>query len=171
MKYSQSMPSLPTLDASSDLPSTCSNNEFVLGCLKIGTQEESVQQEFHSAELVQEPGRSVGFSTVEVRSHAMILGDNPSVSSGPPVTLDWTHQDVMECDLSQYEKSKPLRRSKSEICIPSYLRESWLRDQGYARSELTEVSKEIDMIKKGRDAVIRQMMRPSLFSIICRGRV
>jgi hypothetical protein len=94
----------------------------------------------------------------------MIMGDNPSVSSGPPVTIDWEHQDVKECDLSYYEEGKPEKRSKAQMLLPAEVREAWMRDQGYARSEMLEVGKEINRIKKGRSAAISQQKREPLFS-------
>jgi hypothetical protein len=95
----------------------------------------------------------------------MIMGDNPSVSSGPPVTIDWEHQDVEECDLSGYEESKPEKRSKSQMLLPAEVREAWMRDQGYARSEMAKVGKEIDRIKRGRSAAISQQKWQPLFSL------
>ena len=32
---------------------------------------------------------SVSFGDVEIREYNVILGDNPAVSAGPPVTIDW----------------------------------------------------------------------------------
>jgi hypothetical protein len=169
MKYSKSMPSLSALvaeNSADDALSTCSNEgPSVLGCLKVHTHDDSLQKSYQSDEL---ESKRVGFSTVEVRSHAMILGDNPSVSSGPPVTIDWKHQGVTECDLTQYEESKPMRRSKSEIALPAHLREAWLREQGYGSSELARASKEVKKVKKGRSAAIRELTQPS--SIFSRRR-
>jgi hypothetical protein len=93
----------------------------------------------------------------------MIMGDSPAVSSDPPDTIDWEHQDVKEYDLSDYEEVKQ-KRSKAQILLPAEVREAWLRDQGYARSEMVEVGKEINRIKKGRSAAISQQKRQPLFS-------
>jgi hypothetical protein len=35
--------------------------------------------------------KQVWFDTVEVRYHKIILGDNPSVSEGVPITIHWEH--------------------------------------------------------------------------------
>ena len=35
----------------------------------------------------------VKFTDVTVRSYELCMGDNPSVSSGPPIGLDWVYDD------------------------------------------------------------------------------
>jgi hypothetical protein len=87
------------------------------------------------------------------------MGDNPSVSSGPPVTIGWEHQDVEEIDLSDYEELKPEKRTKQDILLPANVRVSWLLDQGYARSEIALVGKEVNRIKKCRNEVISKYHR------------
>merc|ERR1719506_2664911 len=42
-------------------------------------------------ELPKRSVASVRFSTVEIREYGLCLGDNPSVSRGPPICLDWTY--------------------------------------------------------------------------------
>jgi hypothetical protein len=142
----------------------CSTGDLVFGCLKVRTLDDSLSNSFYSDNPER---RSVNFSTIEVRSHPMIMGDNPSVSSGPPVTIDWEHQDVELFDVSAYEESKPKKRTKQEILIPAHLRESSLRDQGYARCEIAQVGKEINRIKKCRNTVVSQhLFRKALFAKI-----
>jgi hypothetical protein len=149
----RSTSTLSTATTESDFRSVCSADDLVFGCLKVRTLDDSLSKSFCSDDSER---RSVKFSTIEVRSHPMIMGDNPSVSSGPPVTIDWEHQDVEQFDVSDYEKSKPIKRSKREIIIPAHLRESSLRDQGYARSEIAQVGKEVNRIKKCRNASMSQ---------------
>jgi hypothetical protein len=120
------------------------------GCLKVRTHDDSINRIYCSDGPEQ---RSVDFSTIEVRTYPIILGDNPSVSSGPPFTIDWDHQDAEEIDLSDYEILKPEKRTREQILLPASVRESWLRAQGYARSELVEVGKEVNRIKKCRNAI------------------
>jgi hypothetical protein len=169
IKNSKSALSLSTLTDFSDVASShyiseCSAEPVVLGCLKVCTHDESLRRSYHSHSDAQE-SRSVNFSTIEVRSYPMIMGDAPSVSLGPPLTIDWEHQDVEEYDVSDYEKAKPKKRSKAEMLVPAEVREAWLRDQGYAWSEMEEVRKEINCIKKRRSATISQQRWQPLFSL------
>lgn len=125
-------------------------DNFPFGCLKVRTHDDSISRNYYSDG---QERRSVAFSTIEVRTYPIILGDNPSVSSGPPFTIDWDHQDSEEIDLSDYEILKPEKRTREQILLPARVRESWLRAQGYARSEIVEVGKEVNRIKKCRNAV------------------
>jgi hypothetical protein len=80
----------------------------------------------------------------------VVLGDNPSVSVGPPLAMGWKAVQSESLDLEDYETSRPPRRQKRDLIIPKTMRVSWLRDAGYARTELTEVEDEIKLIKKYR---------------------
>ena len=59
--------------------------------------------------------KTVRFSNLEIRTYPLTLGDNPSVSSGPPLTLDWNHEtthtfsiDAYESQLAPPEDRRPL---------------------------------------------------------------
>jgi len=93
----------------------------------------------------------VRFSTVEIREYARTLGDNPSVTSGPPLTLEWTHQSTSTIDFESYESTKPLSRAKGQMLVPQFVREEWLRDAGYSRGEMTEATR-----KAGKSRVRRR---------------
>jgi len=54
--------------------------------------------------------RNVDFGCVDVRTYARIMSDNPSVSSGPPVGLDWSFQARDTVDLESYEIDRRLER-------------------------------------------------------------
>ena len=51
--------------------------------------------------------RSVGFSTVEIHEHPMILGDHPLTKEGPSLEIDWNSQDRRVVDVDEYENTKP----------------------------------------------------------------
>uniref|UniRef100_A0A7S4MMC9 Uncharacterized protein n=1 Tax=Odontella aurita TaxID=265563 RepID=A0A7S4MMC9_9STRA len=83
----------------------------------------------------------VRFCSVEIREYARALGDNPSVSSGPPITLRWEHSSVSTMDLENYESTRSSRRVKSQMAIPHMTRDDWLREAGYSRSEIADASR------------------------------
>ena len=62
-----------------------------------------------------EKPKSVRFDQIQVLELPIILGDNPSISNGVPVTLDWTHQSEIHLDVERFEEHRPSRRSLEEM--------------------------------------------------------
>lgn len=82
-------------------------------------QEEEQQLSFGLKPILkQEPNqgvgrqRSVSFDSVEIRYHAMELGDHPAVSIGAPVTLAWEAQSEATFDFESYEQERATTRRK-----------------------------------------------------------
>jgi hypothetical protein len=92
----------------------------------------------------------VTFKTVEFHIHALILGDNPAVSVGPPLSIGWEAVASVILDLDAYETSRPPRQDSSDLVVPRAMRVDWLREEGCARSEMARVENEIKVIKKHR---------------------
>ena len=105
-----------------------------------------------STALVFSPKKSVTFDKVQVREYEMILGDNPSVSSGPPLAIAWNSHSTLECTVNDYEQAHPTRRNKASMLVPRMVREEWLRNAGYARSDFVEMERILTKIKKSRSA-------------------
>ena len=66
----------------------------------------------------------MSFGSIEVRSYEIILGDNPGVSDGPPLTIDWDHfESVPACPVDMYEEKKnmtPTRDLNDMRMSPGY---------------------------------------------------
>jgi hypothetical protein len=108
------------------------------------------------AELPPRPIR-VTFTTVEFHACALILGDNPAVSVGPPlgawgVALSEMGEAVpaVILTLDAYETKRPRRRKWRQLIVPKTTREDWLREQGVACGEMAKVEDEIKVIKMHR---------------------
>jgi hypothetical protein len=55
----------------------------------------------------------VHFVNVHLREYGMVLGDNPAVSHGAPVQLDWEPQEEHDpVHIDNYEKARSLWRAK-----------------------------------------------------------
>lgn len=68
--------------------------------------------------------RGVSFSTVEFKSHEMILGHNPATRFGPSIEIDWEDVGIASLELEEYEAMRPPRRSTQELIIPGRIRQS-----------------------------------------------
>ena len=91
----------------------------------------------------------ISFGTVSVYTHDMTLGDNPSVTTGPPLMLDWVHLKSECFHIDHFEQLNQGRRKKARR-IPRNDREAWLQKKGYSRECLDRVLKEIEYIKTTR---------------------
>jgi hypothetical protein len=123
-------------------------------CMKIPTQALSLKQAY-GGDMDKTfpnhvPKHTVAWSTIEINSHEIMLGDHPSVSSGPPITIEWDAFRSVKLTVAQYEECNPVHRSRGALLIPKAVREDWLRNQGYSRRELEMAIRSIHENKKGR---------------------
>lgn len=117
------------------------------GIIKHASQATSVQQPYTSTK---DSLKRVHWSTVKIYSHSVLLGDNPSVSSGPPLTISWEPFDSKVLLIDDYDSHKQLNRTKREMLLPRSVREDWLRDQGYSRGQLKEAIADILQTQESR---------------------
>ena len=120
------------------------------------TPEEEPQKEPIEKEKVK---KLVEFSHIVVRSYPIILGDNPSVSRGAPVSIGWKHFQVVKVDVDTFEKKKPLPRSKSQMKIPYDVRYDMLERSGECEDAVRETVDLMKVIKKQREATNRLLWR------------
>lgn len=93
--------------------------------------------------------RIVKFSVVRVHEHKVVLGDNPAVREGVPVTLDWEVEASETCDVEFFENH--LRRD----CLPTQLspdeREAIAREHGASSAAVLQAFREIQKIQLSRE--------------------
>jgi hypothetical protein len=103
------------------------------------------------------PTHGVRFSTITIREYPMSMGDNPSVSSGIPVTIDWKHERETVCDVSEYEEGRHQRRAKFELLLPESLRLNIVRERGFSRGEIQEQRKEVNVCRGRRRRTVETL--------------
>jgi hypothetical protein len=79
----------------------------------IGTQAATEAQ-------VRRRAAGVVFHEVLIRNYSQTIGDNPSVSYGPPISLDWDYEEVEPISLEEYEKSRGPRRNTRQMMLNYY---------------------------------------------------
>lgn len=97
--------------------------------------------------------RNISFSSVEIRDYDRAVGDNPCVTSGVPLSLDWNYSEAAEHDLEEYENFKESiggSRPRSGMQMPSHMRARVLQEFGATAVEIRKASKEASLVKKGR---------------------
>lgn len=83
-------------------------------------QEGSSSQEFKSDD------RGVCFGDCVIYEFKNLLGDNPGVSEGAPLTIGWKHESKNVVGVDYYEflrQSRP-RRKRKDLVIPSAARDT-----------------------------------------------
>jgi len=113
---------------------------------------------FSSDKKIRKSSRVVRFSTVEVREYAMILGDNPAVSLGPSITLDWTPFSRAVFDVERYIVMNPEPRRKiGEMVMPLVRRKLLIKKSGYSRREMLASTKQTNIVRAQRLATVRKL--------------
>lgn len=91
----------------------------------------------------EKPCRSVQFSTVQVHLHEMILGDNPSVLMGPPLTICWLGSSHQKFPVDEFEKNRGPPKRRNQMIWNRQKREDLLFDSGYSRREIESASQAV----------------------------
>jgi len=103
--------------------------------------------------------RKIDFSTVEVRQYERILGDNPSCSSGAPVSIGWKFfQERTLClSVDEYEYSHGHFRDECDMVLDRQERETLLYELGYSEKDLAKVVRENVKMKKNRRQTVNNL--------------
>jgi len=114
---------------------------------------------------------SVRFSTVDVRDYSLCLGDNPSVSRGAPISLDWDYVKENSYELNSYECERfhGRRIDKDQFKRPSLQRIQLLKNLGYSRGEINEQTKKMQLVRQQRISTIRRTERTDRIKAFVRG--
>lgn len=95
--------------------------------------------------------RQVQFLAVEIREYSQTLGDNPSVSYGPPISLDWEYDSADPVPLDDFEAGRGKRRNLRQMMLNYYHRTNVLQHiLGFSEKELNAAQKAAEKIKGQR---------------------
>lgn len=129
--------------------------------------EESLSHPSEGELSISSSRSSVAFSTIEFHEHAMVLGDNPSTSTGPSIEIDWTVQSHAVVGIEEYESMRLPRRKKDQLIMPGSMRTSLLLDNGYTLREIRETSSRRSSASSGGKSKVTKAfskLLPSRFS-------
>ena len=116
--------------------------------------------------------KSVKFHEVQVREYAVSIGDNPSCSDGPPISLDWSYNENHNSfSLDTFESHREgNRRSKIEMRVPADVRHSTLKQWDVSMDEIVRAEKDVNIIRKQRNNTLnkieRQEKRKEFFDVL-----
>lgn len=91
---------------------------------------------------------SVAFTTIEIRNYGQTIGDNPSVSYGPPIQLDWDYESVPLIPIDDYEGRRGPRRQLKHMSLSYYQRMHLLQNAfGHTEEDLKQAKKQANKDK------------------------
>jgi len=90
-----------------------------------GEEKKQCRTEENDSAMKRGRRKGVFFAFVQIREHHRILGDHPSVSSGPPISMSWEVESDEIFSVDMYESYRNhYRRSKHEFLVPASVRVS-----------------------------------------------
>lgn len=133
------------------------NSDFFESSDETGVLKSCLKRVSSSSSLSSTVPKSVSFDRIQVAEHHVILGDNPSVSSGPPLTIAWESQAFYVYSVEEYEQSRPdTCKDEDDLLVTRKIREDWLRSAGTSRSEMASALRSVQKVKRDRAATAAQ---------------
>lgn len=105
----------------------------------------------------------VNFQNVVVREYQQTIGDNPSVTYGTPISLDWDYEQNEPLDLNVYEAGRGGRRSMRQMFLNHYQRKNTLIHKcGFSEEEVKAAKYRTNKVRSQREAskLIQRSFRP-----------
>mmetsp|Transcript_23607 Transcript_23607/g.26920 ORF Transcript_23607/g.26920 Transcript_23607/m.26920 type:complete len:537 (+) Transcript_23607:212-1822(+) len=101
----------------------------------------------------------VSFSTIEIRQYERILGDNPSCSCGPSISIGWEYDETSTSiqPIDDYEFRRGNRFDDTEMVLSRHERELLLFDLGYSKKEVVEAIRLNLKLKKRRRQTVNNL--------------
>jgi hypothetical protein len=94
--------------------------------------------------------KSVGFGSIAIHEHGLVLGDHPDCSYGPPVQLGWECSESKVHHIDDYELSvRRPRRHKSNLAINYYQRKHILSEH-MSEKEIKQATRKVEKAKLNR---------------------
>lgn len=95
--------------------------------------------------------KKVWFDSVAINYHKMILGDNPAVSDGAPVTIGWDAHEMEVVDVECFEATRPKKAKKlSSLKLAVEDRAAILLENGYTIKQLAKTLQQVEEIQRQR---------------------
>lgn len=103
----------------------------------------------------------VTFSQVKVRHYGLCVGDNPAVSLGVPITMDWTIVSEETTSVDSYDAAHPTGKCEAELAIPADEREQMVRRAGFTTEDIRVSVRQVNTTKMEREKTIDTLQNAS----------
>ena len=111
--------------------------------------------------------KHVTFHEIQIYEFPVIIGDNPAISCGPPLSIGWYCYSTKTMKLDIYESTRRARRktTKADLVISETKRIKRLKGAGFTDNQIDRATELANKIRKSR----RDNSTPSALSIIFGG--
>lgn len=118
-------------------------------CLKDPAVGKTPSQEYDLKKVI--------FDKIQVREYPQIMGDNPAVSEGVPLTIGWDcqHKYHMNIDMYEYTRAPNRRRGRKKLLISSKRRVQNLVEIGYSFESIGQTILEVNKARALRLESVR----------------
>jgi hypothetical protein len=106
---------------------------------------------------MQRSPKRVKFDKIIIREYAVTIGDNPSCSTGAPISLDWKYNAEQELTLNEYEEYVDGYSQAKRISIED--RHKMLLEYGVSQSEIMGAAEDCRLIQEQRFQTIEELRR------------
>eukprot|EP00592_Proboscia_alata_P024857 CAMPEP_0194444724 /NCGR_PEP_ID=MMETSP0176-20130528/127447_1 /TAXON_ID=216777 /ORGANISM="Proboscia alata, Strain PI-D3" /LENGTH=393 /DNA_ID=CAMNT_0039271169 /DNA_START=406 /DNA_END=1583 /DNA_ORIENTATION=+ len=148
-----------------------SESSITTSIMKVKTLEESISGKNKRGDIrVGISETAVDFDTCHIREYERELGDNPSCSSGAPVSLGWNFVEIGVFPFDEFEKSRDKncddmdksvhgkrRAAIADTLLSRTEREKLLMDHGFTRGEIAQATKINVKIKNNRRQTVNNL--------------
>jgi hypothetical protein len=114
--------------------------------------------------------KQVSWSNVNIREHALTVGDNPSCEVGTPLSLDWYYQQQPAVPIDYFEKSRTLnggRRHYKELKLPPVRRHELLLKYNVTPEEMEKADAIKDKVRRQREKTMEfSLFVPTVMEIM-----
>jgi len=129
--------------------------------VKSAMRVSSLDESLHKKGLAKNPARPSGIEwhEIRIREYVRAIGDNPSCSAGPPVSIGWEYNPKeIALKVEKYEEKRPQRRSMQEMVLPREVRFKMLTQEwGVPRKDCANATRESLKVKNHRRQTVRNM--------------
>jgi hypothetical protein len=129
----------------------------------IEQQRRGRYQEYNRDEsTISRQERNVTFDFVHVRFYQRTIGDNPAVSYGTPIQLEWLYEEELPMGLDEYEGIHRKRRVPRQFVLNHYQRCNILSYYcGFTDDEIKKARRQVEKVKRERQ-VTKLMVKAML---------
>eukprot|EP00529_Nitzschia_sp_RCC80_P021633 CAMPEP_0113480210 /NCGR_PEP_ID=MMETSP0014_2-20120614/21751_1 /TAXON_ID=2857 /ORGANISM="Nitzschia sp." /LENGTH=387 /DNA_ID=CAMNT_0000373619 /DNA_START=157 /DNA_END=1316 /DNA_ORIENTATION=+ /assembly_acc=CAM_ASM_000159 len=122
----------------------------------VSTSDRPKQKQQHQLQQQQDAHfscpKNVRFSYVTIRNYDITMSDNPAVTAGPPIQLDWDYEQLPIIPIREFEHFRVPRRMKqsNRLFISPEFRRGILLRAGFSDDQIDSNQRAIAKVQKNR---------------------